>query len=232
MNEQVLVLQTLWRLDKERDALLAEAAGLAEAVTEADAEIRRAESHIAILADSGVEMAAQERAHNRRVEQYTRRRDSTARALEEGRIADYLVAQKQVDDCQAIIDDVELELLELYEQQEELAAAQERAKSGLNLRRTQAETARQRQAGRMPGLEEELAALTRKRDDARFDVRRDVLARYDQLRRRGTSVLAPVENKACGVCRVGIPSIRLSEMRRGVDIFICDNCGRYLAPSG
>ena len=90
MNEQVLVLQTLWRLDKERDALLAEAAGLAEAVTEADAEIRRAESHIAILADSGVEMAAQERAHNRRVEQYTRRRDSTARALEEGRIADYL----------------------------------------------------------------------------------------------------------------------------------------------
>lgn len=226
----MMVLQTLWRLDKQRDELLAEAAGLADGVAKAKAAIRESEELIESLEGQLKALSTKEKAHNRRVAQYVKRRDSTARAMEEGRITDFLVAQKQVEDCGAIVDSEEMLLLEIYEQQEALAAEVERAQSGLNLRKTQLGTALERQTARMPGLESELGVLTSKRDEARPDVRRDVLARYDQLRRRGTSVLAKVENKACGACRVGIPAMRLSEMRRGVDIFICDNCGRYMAP--
>jgi predicted nucleic acid-binding Zn-ribbon protein len=230
MHEQVMVLGTLWRLDQDRDGLIAEARDLADKVRKADQQIEDSRTMIAQLKAQSAELTAQEKTHSRRMEAYIRRRDSTQRALDEGRISDFLVAEKQVTDCGAIVEQEEDAVLELMEQQDAVGESLTNAQSGLGLRRVQRGTARGKEVDRRPDLEAELGTLTVKRDEARSQVRGEVLLVYDQRRRKGLRVMAPLENKGCSGCKVSLPAIRFSDIRRSVDIFQCDNCGCFLAP--
>ena len=69
-----------------------------------------------------------------------------------------------------------------------------------------------------------------KRDETRSQVRRDIIGIYDQRRRKKLRILSVLEDKACSGCRVRVPAQRYSDICRHVDIFLCDNCGSYLAP--
>ncbi|GEM_PF-3381072 len=230
MHEQVMVLGTLWRLDKGRDALISEAKDLANKVHSGRKAIADSETRIADLDGQTAALKKSEREHARRMESYVKRRDNTRRAIDEGRITDFLVAEQQVTDCHAIVETEEDAILELMEQQETLSEERARTVTGLALRQVQLQTARDKESGRRPALEAELNALTVKRDEARDQVRRDVRNIYDQRRRKQQRVLAVLEHKACGGCRVRVPAQRYSDICRHVDIFLCDNCGCYLAP--
>lgn len=230
MHEQVMALGTLWRLDQARDALIAEARALAAKVNGAKAAIAESEAHIARLEGAIAALRKTEKEHARRAETYVRRRDSAQRAIDGGLTTEIEAAQKQVADCDAIVDQEEEVMLELMESQEALATQRDNATTGLGLRHAQLETARQRESDRRPGLEAELDALTVQRDEARVTVRREVLSIYDQRRDKGLRILAPLENKGCGGCKVKLPGTRYSDIKRNVDIFLCGNCGCYLSP--
>ncbi len=230
MHEQVMVLGTLWRLDQLRDALISEARDLADKVNQARQAIEAVQSHIADLDSQAEELTRQEGSHNQRLESFAKRRDKTRLAIDEGQISDYLVAEKQVTDCGAIVDREEEALLEIMEQQDALSEGRANAVSGLGLRRGQLETARTRENRRRPDLEAELAILTDKRDDARKDLLNENLKIYDQRRRKGKRILAPLENKTCGHCQVRLPVQKAADVKRGVEVYRCSNCGCYVSP--
>ncbi len=55
-----------------------------------------------------------------------------------------------------------------------------------------------------------------------------VLGHYDRLRVRGKKGLAVVRNKVCTGCHMGLTLGTFMTLRHGLDLQLCDGCGRYL----
>ena len=51
---------------------------------------------------------------------------------------------------------------------------------------------------------------------------------FDRIRARGKKGVSTVKNGACTGCYMKVPMATLLTIRRGEDIRLCDNCGRYL----
>lgn len=67
----------------------------------------------------------------------------------------------------------------------------------------------------------------RKNLTVRIDKR--LLSTYERVRRgRGDQVVVTIKKRACTGCYKGIPPQKIQEIRKGEQIFTCDNCGRIL----
>ena len=55
-----------------------------------------------------------------------------------------------------------------------------------------------------------------------------ILGHYDRLRARGKKGLAAVTNQVCAGCHMRLPLAVIMTLKRGQDMQVCDNCGRYL----
>ena len=55
-----------------------------------------------------------------------------------------------------------------------------------------------------------------------------VLGHYDRLRVRGKKGLAVVHNRVCTGCHMGLTLGTMMTLRHGLDLQLCDGCGRYL----
>jgi hypothetical protein len=55
-----------------------------------------------------------------------------------------------------------------------------------------------------------------------------MLGHYDRLRARGKKGLAAVTNQVCAGCHMRLPLGVIMTLKRGQDMQVCDNCGRYL----
>jgi predicted nucleic acid-binding Zn-ribbon protein len=67
----------------------------------------------------------------------------------------------------------------------------------------------------------------RKNLTVRIDKR--LLATYERVKKgRGDQVVVTIKKRACTGCYKGIPPQKIQEIRKGDQIFTCDNCGRIL----
>ncbi|KPL05292.1 MAG: hypothetical protein AMJ73_01380 [candidate division Zixibacteria bacterium SM1_73] len=67
----------------------------------------------------------------------------------------------------------------------------------------------------------------RKNLTVRIDKR--LLSTYERVRKgRGDQVVVTIKKRACTGCYKGIPPQKIQEIRKGEQIFTCDNCGRIL----
>jgi C4-type zinc ribbon domain len=55
-----------------------------------------------------------------------------------------------------------------------------------------------------------------------------ILGHYDRLRVRGKKGMAPVVNQVCTGCHMRLPLAVVMNLKRALDIQLCDTCGRYL----
>lgn len=60
-------------------------------------------------------------------------------------------------------------------------------------------------------------------------VTKSTLSVYERVRRgRGSPVVVAVKKNACGACFKAQPPQRIQELRKGLTVITCDNCGRFL----
>ena len=60
-------------------------------------------------------------------------------------------------------------------------------------------------------------------------VTKATLSVYERVRRgRGSPVVVAVKKNACGACFKAQPPQRIQELRKGLTVITCDNCGRFL----
>ena len=55
-----------------------------------------------------------------------------------------------------------------------------------------------------------------------------ILGHYDRLVARGKKGITAVHGQVCSGCHVQVPLGVVMTLKRGQDIQICENCGRYL----
>jgi predicted nucleic acid-binding Zn-ribbon protein len=72
-----------------------------------------------------------------------------------------------------------------------------------------------------PGRSDQIAEL-------RAKIPLQIPGHYDRLRARGKKGVAIVRNQVCTACHMQVPLGAVMTLMRGMDIQLCECCGRYL----
>jgi hypothetical protein len=62
----------------------------------------------------------------------------------------------------------------------------------------------------------------------RAKIPQQILAHYDRLVARGKKGLAAVRGQVCSGCHMQVPLGVVNTLKQGLDIQLCESCGRYL----
>jgi predicted nucleic acid-binding Zn-ribbon protein len=65
-------------------------------------------------------------------------------------------------------------------------------------------------------------------ENLRAEVPPPILAHYERLVARGKKGVALAQNGVCSECHLRITGGKLVGLSAGIDLQLCDNCGRYL----
>jgi predicted nucleic acid-binding Zn-ribbon protein len=82
----------------------------------------------------------------------------------------------------------------------------------------------------MDSVETKVNAKLEERRNISVRVTKSTLSVYERVRRgRGSPVVVALKKNACGACFKSQPPQRIQELRKGLTVITCDNCGRFLA---
>lgn len=228
MHPEVEKVWALWEKEQARDVLLSEWRGLHEAKKKLAEEVEAAAAKTADSTAARDAIAADEKQLNRKLESYQKRLARAKKSIDTGTASDFRLAQAQVEQCTAIIDEVETELLEVMEQLEDAQELEKRAQNGEAHLRHRLEAAEKKHDERLPTLKPEFEGATSVRDAAREGLWRDSLSRYDMLRKKKLAVFAYGDGATCSGCHSGMDGTRYSTLHRDVELVTCRHCGRFL----
>ncbi len=229
MNQTLLDLHDLYRVDFEMDALKAEAAALAEAVRTQQA--RNAEMDAAAVAlDAAIQAARHaEGLLARKVDDYVQKRDRTRALIDEGRAPDFALAQHQLESLIALADDNETLLLEQMERREKLEADRETLKARRYEGNLRLENARSKQGTRRAEISERYGALKPVQAERAAAVPAHTRSRYNDLRTKGVTPVVDLIDGVCESCHMEAPPQALVDVSGGADrLHNCRGCGAFL----
>lgn len=229
MNADAAALERVDRLDRELTRVKAElakiAARLEQRKTEADKARAAYEQARAALEANRTE----ERTANRRIEELRSSREAALRVLNTG-VGNAEAAQRQLERCDALIDEAETGALELLEQQDTLAAAAaaaERAEATATAALRDDERTAPEQSG---ALEREHDALTAQRAEAAAALNSELRPRYEGFRERGRYAVSKVSGGSCVACSMAVQAQMLADLRND-KLVTCHGCHRWLLVS-
>lgn len=226
MDDVVERLARTDRLDRERVRQEADLAKVRAALAEAEAALATTSSGVAeaqALVDAN---KTEERAAQRRIDELRQKRASALRILETG-AGDASAAERQLENCDRLIDETETAMLEVLEAQDHVkgtlaAAQQRRAAADEALGRARAET-----PPRVAELSASIATLGAELDGELGALPADIRKRYQALRGAGKWPVAHVKDGSCASCRMSVPPQKVAEVKKG-RIEECNGCKRWL----
>lgn len=81
----------------------------------------------------------------------------------------------------------------------------------------------------MGAVEDKVRVKMDARNNITVRITKSTLSVYERVRRgRGSPVVVVLKKKACGACFKSQPPQRIQELRKGLTVINCDNCGRFL----
>lgn len=219
-------LDTLDRVDRERARFRLDAERLESELRDTATALaaRRAEED---AARAGFEaLRTEERATERRIDELRDKKRSATRILETG-AGDPAAAQRQIDRCDALVDEVETELLGLLDRLD----AAKRSFDEATARRVRAEQVAGTVGVEMPPRIQDLRARETAAQ-ADVDARLSGLAtelrnRYLGLREKGRWPVARVKDGKCDACSMTTPPQTVVDLKRG-RLLECHGCRRWL----
>jgi len=157
---------------------------------------------------------------------YQSQKANAIRALEQG-LGSADAAERQIHQCEGILDELETTTLELMEQQERLAAELLQARThaeaaeGIvaDLKATTPEAVRE--------LNESVSKDTATRDAALTELDIPTRDRYNALVKRKVTAMAPIRREACSACRRVVPAQQVVDLKLS-RLQACRGCGRWL----
>ena len=228
MHADTARIAALWEIDHAIDVLKAEIKRLYADVEAAKQAISDAEK---ALASRNAELLAAkegERALSRKLAMYVGQRDRTKEMLDTGTAPDYGAAKKQYEQCAAIADETESELLEAMEKSEAATAARDAAIAKLEQEKQRLASASEIRKAKDHGLRVELEAKTPLREERWKAIHPDDRTQYANLLRLGKEPLAEIRAKTCFACHTEVgPQMRV-EIAQAKASHRCRGCQRWL----
>jgi uncharacterized protein len=143
---------------------------------------------------------------------------------------EYSAALAEIEGAKVEKNRLEEEILALMELQERLGREVVEGEARLRPQDAEAKVQEAASAEELRALEADLQAARSERESVARDVPRDILAQYGRLLkvRGGLAVALVGSNGICSGCRVTLTPQRFNEVRQSSQIFVCENCGRFL----
>lgn len=195
-------------------------------LVDAKAEIQRLAGQLDELNHQVAASKTTEHEAQRKAKRYHDRRASAQRVLDQG-MGDPDAAQRQVEQCNEILDDLDTDLLEQMERQDTLegqhtanAAARQAAQdfedaAALSVPKILADLATKR------------AKVQSERDGTYAPLDNDMKYKYEQLVEKKRTAVALLEKGVCSSCQIVVQNQQISDLKRGL-IKPCRGCHRWL----
>ena len=194
-----------------------------------ESEVKAASQHLEDRQNAAKRTRLEELALQDKVRTYEHQRNMAVRALEQGAgTAD--AAERQIEQCDRILDDAETQILQLMEDQERITDEIEAAQSALAAV-TEVLTEHERDVpGEIQGYRAEYQQHKTRRTEAFARLEPDKQERYKKLRERRGSAVALIKDKSCHRCGRVVQSQHLGDILKG-KIMPCHGCARWLIPT-
>jgi predicted nucleic acid-binding Zn-ribbon protein len=230
MHDDLLAIHDLLKVETEMDALRTEAAQLAARVNKARRRIKDLEGQISQERSQLVVLQNDEKAKQRRVRDFTARRDRTQKLIDSGQ-GDYQTAVAQLNEINGLIDTCEEAFLESIDSRERQEALIVRTDELTKVAKGRARTAAERQRDRRPEIEARFKALGPLRKSRTSSLGSHLATQYADLRARKRPVLVRAVDGTCEFCNMMLPPHWVDEVRGGRRVRICRGCGCFFRDS-
>ena len=143
---------------------------------------------------------------------------------------EYSAVLAEIEGAKVEKDRLEEEVLGLMELQERLGHEVVEGEARLRPQEAEARVQEAAAAEELRALEVDVEVARSERESVARDVPRDILVQYGRLLkvRAGLAVALVGSNGICSGCRVTLTPQRFNEVRQSSQIFVCENCGRFL----
>ena len=183
-------------------------------------------ANIERLEKSGKEVWREEKRAEESTRSYTTQRENAVRALEQG-LGSAEAAERQIKQCEVILDDLETTTLELMERQEVLAAQLAEARDTSATANTVVATLTEDTPPQIIERKRSVVEHTATRDAALATLDAALRDRYNALTKRKVTALAPIRREACSACRRVVPAQQVVDLKLH-RLQACRGCGRWL----
>jgi predicted nucleic acid-binding Zn-ribbon protein len=218
----------LWEIDHAIDLLKTEIKRLYADVEAAKQSIADAEGALAEREKELVAAKEGERALSRKLAMYVGQRDRTKEMLDTGTAPDYGAAKKQYEQCSAIADATESELLEAMQKSETATAERDAAVAQLANEKQRLATAQEVRKSKDHGLRVELEAKTPIREERWKAIHPEDRTQYANLMRLGKEPIAEIRGKTCFACHTEVGPQARVEIAQAKATHRCRGCQRWL----
>ena len=228
MHPDTARIAALWEVDHAIEGLKSEIKRLYADVDAAKLAIVEAETALATREKELAAAKEHERALSRKLAMYVGQRDRTKEMLDTGTAPDYGAAKKQYEQCAAIADETEGELLGAMEQSEAATTARDGATARLDQEKQRLAGAQEIRKSRDHGLRVELETKTPLREERWKAIHPDDRPLYMNLLRQGKEPIAEIRAGTCFACHTEIGPQARMEVERNKAPHHCRGCQRWL----
>jgi len=221
-------IASLWEIDHAIEGLRNEIKRLYADVEAAKVAIVEAETALASRESELLAAKEHERALSRKLAMYVGQRDRTKEMLDTGTAPDYGAAKKQYEQCAAIADATEGELLEAMEKSEAATAARDGAIARLGEEKQRLASTQEIRKSKDHGLRVELEAKTPIREERWKALHPDDRTQYANLIRLGKEPIAEIREKTCFACHTEVGPQARVEIAQEKATHRCRGCQRWL----
>ena len=231
MHPDLVLIVDLWEKDRQVDDAKSRAAELKSVVTRTEIEIEGKTLELSDAVEKIGALVAKEAAVQSELDKYLMRTQRTRDLLDGHKAVDFLTVEKQLEQCEARVEALEDELLELMGQREVIQNNAELMESERERLREQKGVAHAQWVNEGRGIRSQLEEIWPERQTAASRLNRELTKRYDGFRDRKLVPVAFIDGKFCSACHVSVQDQMRLEVQSGRRIHTCRGCGRWLLPT-
>ena len=230
MHPELSFIVQLWGHDSVVDRIKLDAAELKAAVQRIDEAIAAMAAEMLESSASRDSLRVKQGEVQRELDRYIVRKNRSKELLKGGHSLDFGTVQKQLEQCSAKVDELEMAVLEIMEEKEGFVDRLQTLHDDTETANSDREDAHALwvQEGRQ--LRTEMETVWAARQSAAEELTREQLVRYEDFRKRAMKPVAAIYGKTCSGCHVVVASHLRMEVGNGKRLHACRGCGRWLLP--
>jgi predicted nucleic acid-binding Zn-ribbon protein len=230
MRETKDLLFKLQQLDKEIDALQADAESIPGKKQHLEQDLRAAEEKVEKAKEESVELAKRRKEREVELEATGDKMAKFQSQLYQVKSnREYEALQHEISGLQEKSSGIEDEILELLERAEEVSKEALEAEAALKAEREKAQAEQADLDKHLGDVQGDIAVKDGERKLLVSDLDPMLLKRYERIREnKGGTAVTTVENGACGGCFRRIPPHEMQELKKDDRLITCEGCGRII----
>jgi predicted nucleic acid-binding Zn-ribbon protein len=226
MNEDLAKLTAIAVLDRRLQALDASIKKHQKRLDDSKQRVQKVETDLQSKREALTALKNEERSLQRKLHLYRDRRNSAIRILESG-VGDFTAAERQVAQCDDILDNTETLLLEALETHDALDEDIEQREAALVDAQAGLTVVTAESTSTIDACNAEWREIVAKREVDWATLEREFHHKYENLLRRKKYAVAPIYQGACHGCQRVIQRQEAADVKRGL-LMTCRGCHRWL----